>query len=70
MFDDGWKNRRMTSVTIYTYSSFRRWLVSEVNENERTSPLTQKWRAGDQRGIFVALTLGVLFPPELSKRNS
>ena len=61
MFDDGWKDKRMTFVyDLYLdYACLHRRLVSGVNESERASPPTRKSRAGDQSRIFVALTLGV-----------
>ena len=42
---------------IYFLSSLP--LVSEVNENEKTSPFAQKSGAGDRSRICVSLTLGV-----------
>ena len=43
MLDDRWRDKRMTSFMIYLdYASLHRRLVSEVNESERTLPLTPK----------------------------
>ena len=58
MVDDQWKDRRMTSLMIYTHPRPCRWFFSEASESERTSLFTPKAaRPGDQSRIFIA-TLG------------